>query len=83
MPELQEFWDPNEWEQHVYGLLQDRHGPLNVQKVPGWKTFAQSARARVDGQTGCHGTTVIIIVPGFGQKTVRVGNPCRAQWRSA
>ena len=31
----------------------------------------------------CHGTTVIIIVPGFGQKTVRVGNPCRAQWRSA
>jgi hypothetical protein len=34
MPELQEFWDPNEWEQHVYGLLQDRHGPLNVHKVP-------------------------------------------------
>jgi len=34
MPELHEFWDPNEWEQHVYGLLQDRHGPLNVQKVP-------------------------------------------------
>ncbi len=34
MPELHEFWDPNEWEQHVYGLLQDRHGPLNVHKVP-------------------------------------------------
>jgi hypothetical protein len=34
MPELQEFWDPNEWEQHVYGLLQDRHGPLNIHKVP-------------------------------------------------
>src|SRR5713226_7518604 len=33
--------------------------------------------------TGCHGTTVVLIVPGFGQKTVRVGNPCRAQWRSA
>jgi len=34
MPEIHEFWDPNEWEQHVYGLLQDRHGPLNVHKVP-------------------------------------------------
>ena len=34
MPELHEFWDPNEWESHVYGLLQDRHGPLNVTKVP-------------------------------------------------
>lgn len=34
MPELYEFWDPNDWEQHVYGLLQDRHGPLNVHKVP-------------------------------------------------
>lgn len=34
MGELHEFWDPNDWEQHVYGLLQDRHGPLNVHKVP-------------------------------------------------
>lgn len=34
MPELHEFWDPNDWEHHVYGLLQDRHGPLNVHKVP-------------------------------------------------
>jgi hypothetical protein len=34
MPEIHEIWDPNEWEQHVYGLLQDRHGPLNVHKVP-------------------------------------------------
>ena len=34
MPELHEFWDPNDWEQHVYGLLQDRHGSLNVHKVP-------------------------------------------------
>jgi hypothetical protein len=34
MPDLHEFWDPNEWELHVLGLLQDRHGPLNVCKVP-------------------------------------------------
>jgi hypothetical protein len=34
MPQLHEFWDPNDWELHVYGLLQDRHGPLNVHKVP-------------------------------------------------
>jgi hypothetical protein len=34
MAELHEFWDPNDWEHHVYGLLQDRHGPLNVHKVP-------------------------------------------------
>jgi hypothetical protein len=34
MPQLHEFWDPNEWELHVYGLLQDRHGPLNIHKVP-------------------------------------------------
>lgn len=34
MPEFQVCWDPNEWEQSVYGLLQDRHGPLEVMKVP-------------------------------------------------
>lgn len=34
MPNFQEFWDPNEWEGHVFGLLQDRHGPLNVMKIP-------------------------------------------------
>jgi hypothetical protein len=34
MPELHEFWDPNEWELHAFGLLQDRHGALNVAKVP-------------------------------------------------
>jgi len=34
MPALQEFWDPNEWELHVCGLLQDRHGNINVMKVP-------------------------------------------------
>jgi hypothetical protein len=34
MPELHEFWDPNDWELHTYGLLQDRHGPLNIHKVP-------------------------------------------------
>jgi len=34
MPEYHQFWDPNEWESHVYRLLQDRHGPLNVCKVP-------------------------------------------------
>jgi hypothetical protein len=34
MPEMHEFWDPNDWEQHAYGLLQDRHGPLNIHKVP-------------------------------------------------
>lgn len=34
MPALHEFWDPNEWELHAYGLLRDRHGALNVHKVP-------------------------------------------------
>jgi len=34
MPELHEFWDPDEWEDHAHGLLQDRHGAVNVQKVP-------------------------------------------------
>ncbi|MFT8247241.1 hypothetical protein [Roseomonas sp. BN140053] len=34
MPTLQEFWDPNEWELHAFGLLQDRHGATNVMKVP-------------------------------------------------
>jgi hypothetical protein len=34
MPEPYDFWDPNDWEVHVYGLLQDRHGPLNIYKVP-------------------------------------------------
>jgi hypothetical protein len=34
MGDSYEYWDPNEWEQHVYGLLQDRHGPLNITKVP-------------------------------------------------
>jgi|ERR1051325_3330698 hypothetical protein len=34
MSELHEHWDPNDWEGHVYGLLQDRHGPLNIHKVP-------------------------------------------------
>lgn len=29
-----EVWDPNDWEAFVYSLVQDRHGPLNVQKVP-------------------------------------------------
>lgn len=29
-----EQWDPNEWEDFVYGLLQDRHGALDVQPVP-------------------------------------------------
>lgn len=27
-------WNPDEWEIFAFGLLQDRHGPLNVQKVP-------------------------------------------------
>lgn len=34
MPDLHEFWEPTEWEQFVFGLLQDRHGALNVMKVP-------------------------------------------------
>ena len=29
-----ENWDPNDWELHAFGLLQDRHGALNVMKVP-------------------------------------------------
>src|ERR1700730_4349561 len=34
MPDLHEFWEPDEWEQFVLGLLQDRHSALNVMKVP-------------------------------------------------
>jgi hypothetical protein len=34
MPVLREFWDPNDWELHTLGLLQDRHGATNVMKVP-------------------------------------------------
>jgi hypothetical protein len=34
MPDLQEFWDPNEWERHACALLHDRHGGINVMKVP-------------------------------------------------
>lgn len=34
MPETHDVWDPNEWELHVFGLLQDRHGVLDVHKVP-------------------------------------------------
>lgn len=34
MPEKLENWDPNDWEEHVYGLLSDRHGALNVSPVP-------------------------------------------------
>jgi len=31
---LHESWDPNDWELHALGLLQDRHGAVNVMKVP-------------------------------------------------
>ena len=34
MPIIHECWDPNDWELHAFGLLQDRHGPVNVMKVP-------------------------------------------------
>jgi hypothetical protein len=34
MPDLHEFWDPNEWEDHAFQLLRDRHGSLGVNKVP-------------------------------------------------
>jgi hypothetical protein len=34
VPETYEYWDPNDWEQYVFGLLQDRHGVLNISKVP-------------------------------------------------
>lgn len=34
MPGVYDFWDGDEWEQFAHKLLQDRHGPLNVQKVP-------------------------------------------------
>jgi hypothetical protein len=34
MPILHECWDPNDWELHAFGLLQDRHGAVNVMKVP-------------------------------------------------
>ena len=33
MPILHECWDPNDWELHAFGLLQDRRGAVNVMKV--------------------------------------------------
>ena len=29
-----QMWDPNDWEDYAFGLLQDRHGVLDVHKVP-------------------------------------------------
>jgi len=29
-----EYWDGNDWEEHVLRLLQDMHGPENIQPVP-------------------------------------------------
>ena len=34
MPVLLESWDSDEWEVYALGLLHDRHGPVNVMKVP-------------------------------------------------
>lgn len=34
MPLDVEYWDGHEWEEHILRLLQDRHGPENIQKVP-------------------------------------------------
>lgn len=34
MSELLVFWDSNEWEDYSHGLLHDRHGAINVMKVP-------------------------------------------------
>ena len=34
MSELITIWQPDEWEEYCLGLLQDRHGPLNVEKIP-------------------------------------------------
>lgn len=34
MPLNVEYWDGDEWEEHVLRLLQDRHGATNLQKVP-------------------------------------------------
>jgi hypothetical protein len=54
MPALVDSWDPNEWELYVYGLLQDRHGAMNVMSVPAKVAFAtllsRAARSKTVGQ---------------------------------
>jgi hypothetical protein len=69
MPELHEFWDPNEWEQHVYGLLQDRHGPLNIHKVP--------ARHRGD-----HGLDYYSLEDQVSYQCYAVQEPCEVAERA-
>ncbi|NEV78033.1 hypothetical protein DYI24_13395 [Rhodopseudomonas sp. BR0C11] len=31
---VQQIWNPDDWEQFAFSLLQSRHGPLNVHKIP-------------------------------------------------
>jgi hypothetical protein len=67
---MDEFWDPNDWEDFVQGLLQDRHGALNVQKVP----------ARHKGDHGldyyCHGDQAVY-------QCYAVQEPCDVAARAA
>ena len=69
MPDIQEFWDPNEWELHVFGLLQDRHGPLNVTKVP--------ARHRGD-----HGLDYYSLADRVAYQCYAVQEPCEVADRA-
>jgi hypothetical protein len=70
MPDPLEFWDPNEWELHVLGLLQDRHGPLNVSKVP--------ARHKGD-----HGLDYYTLADQATYQCYAVQEPCEVAERAA
>ena len=65
-----ELWDPNEWEAFVYGLLQDRHGPLNVQRMP--------ARHRGD-----HGIDYYCLADGAVYQCYCVEEPCDVATRAS
>ena len=69
MPETYEHWDPHDWELHVYGLLQDRHGPLNVHKVP-------------DRHKGDHGLDYYSLEDQVSYQCYAVQEPCEVADRA-
>jgi len=69
MPSFLEYWDPNEWELFVYGLLQDRHGPTNVLKAP--------ARHRGD-----HGIDYYCLADRIAYQCYAVQEPCEVSDRA-
>ena len=63
MPALAGMWDPNEWELFACGLLQDRHGAINLMSVP--------ARHKGD-----HGIDYYCLRDGVAYQCYAVQEPC-------